>query len=209
MSSARLGGDQRRPDAGGWHTEFGAARAFLERLDAPKLAVPGDHDITPYNLLERFADSYARWRTMIGTETEPSWSDGVVAVLGLNTARRFGLNWDWSRGRVTRARLLRLIARLDAVPGGVVRVVVAHHPLLPPETEPETPVAGGAAAALAALTHHHVVLVLAGHLHRGYAGWRAQGARCRWCCRVAPRRRCACAVGRTPTIGLRWLRVAM
>ena len=61
------------------------------------------------------------------------------------------------------------------MPPGVARVVVAHHPLLPPEAEPETPVAGGAAAALAAMTHAHVVLVLAGHLHRGYARLAAAG----------------------------------
>jgi len=154
---------------GGRHSEFRAARAFINRLTAPTLAVPGNHDITPYNLPERFTNPYIRWRTEIDPETEPFWSDGTVAVIGLNTARRFSLQWDWSRGRVTRKRLLRLIARLDAVPDGVVRIVVAHHPLLPPETGPETPVAMGAARALAAFTQHHVALVLAGHLHRGYA----------------------------------------
>ncbi len=44
-----------------------------------------------------------------------------------------------------------------------------HHPLLPPEGAPQTPVAGGAMAALHALAAHNVSLVLAGHLHRGYA----------------------------------------
>ena len=154
---------------GARYSEFRGARAFMDRLTAPTLAVPGNHDIPPYQLLERFTDPYARWRATIGPETEPAWSDKAVAVVGLNTARRFGLNWDWSRGRVTRARLRRLIARLDAVPDGVARIVVAHHPLLPPETEPRTPVAGGAAGALAAMTLHHVVLVLAGHLHHGGA----------------------------------------
>jgi 3',5'-cyclic AMP phosphodiesterase CpdA len=90
-------------------------------------------------------------------------------VLGLNTARRIGLHWDWSHGRVTRPRLRRLVAKLDALPPGLVRVVVAHHPLLPPEAAPETRVVGGAAKALAAFSEHRVVLVLAGHLHRGYA----------------------------------------
>ena len=55
------------------------------------------------------------------------------------------------------------------MPEGVVRIVVAHHPLLPPETGIETPVAVGAARALAAMTQHDVTLVLAGHLHLGYA----------------------------------------
>ncbi len=97
------------------------------------------------------------------------WRDDRVAVVGLNTARRLGLHWDWSRGRVTHRRLRRLVDRFAAMPRELVRVVVAHHPLLPPEAEPLTPVAGGAARALAAFASSRVALVLAGHLHRGYA----------------------------------------
>lgn len=149
--------------------EFRAARAFVARLNAPTLAVPGNHDITPYRLLERFSDPYARWRAEIAAETEPSWHDDRVVVVGLNTARRIGLHWDWSRGRVTQVRLRRLLDRFAAAPPGLVRVVVAHHPLLPPEAAPNTPVAGGAGRALAALGAAGVSLVLAGHLHRGYA----------------------------------------
>jgi 3',5'-cyclic AMP phosphodiesterase CpdA len=154
---------------GGRRAEFRAARQFMDRLVAPKLAVPGNHDITPYHLVERFTDPYARWRADIDAETEPFWSDGTVAVIGLNTARRFSFNWDWSRGRVTDRRLRRLVRRLERVPEGVVRVVVAHHPLLPPQTAPETRVVDGAARALESLRDNKVALVLAGHLHRGYA----------------------------------------
>ena len=93
-----------------------------------------------------------------------------MAVVGLNSARRLGLHYDWSRGRVTRRRLAKLVARLDALPPGLMKIVVTHHPLLPPETLPNIPVAGGAATALAAFAAHGVCLVLAGHLHRGYAG---------------------------------------
>lgn len=154
---------------GGRHAEFRAARAFMDSLGVPVLAVPGNHDITPYNLMERFTDPYARWRRAIGAETEPAWMDAEVAVVGLNTARRFGLNLDWSRGRVTHRRLNRLVDRLNSAPADRARIVIAHHPLLPPEAAPTTVVAGGAAFALRTMAAHGVVLVLAGHLHRGYA----------------------------------------
>jgi len=149
--------------------EFRLARAFLDEVGAPALAVPGNHDLTPYRLWERFLDPYARWRRIIAAETEPVWRDGTVAVLGLNTARRFGFNPDWSRGRVTRPRLDSLLHRIATLPPGLVRVVVAHHPLVPPEAAPRTPLAGGAARALLALGQAGVALVLAGHLHRRYA----------------------------------------
>ncbi len=149
--------------------EFRAARRFMDALRAPSLAVPGNHDISPYNLVERFTDPYRRWRRLISPETAPMWRNGAVAVLGLNTARRGALTLDWSTGRVTRVRLRRLVRQLDALPNGLVRVVVMHHPLLPPEGAPEIRVAGGARAALRMLASQHVKLVLAGHLHRGYA----------------------------------------
>jgi 3',5'-cyclic AMP phosphodiesterase CpdA len=149
--------------------EFRAARAFLDSLAAPTLAVPGNHDITPYNLPERFADPYRRWRATIAPETEPTWQNEQVAVLGLNSAHRAGLHWDWSRGRVTGIRLERLLARLRALPAGLVRVVVAHHPLMPPEELPDMVVAGKARRALVGLAQAGVAVVLAGHVHRAYS----------------------------------------
>ncbi len=156
--------------------EFRAARAFLESLGVPTLAVPGNHDITPYRLFERFLAPYARWHQEISPQTEPVWQDGRVAVLGLNTARRMGPNLDWSRGRVSTLRLKHLVALLDAVPAGLMRIVGAHHPLLAPEGEVSRQVAGGSARALAAFARHKVRLVLAGHLHRSYARVGAAGA---------------------------------
>ena len=149
--------------------EFEAAKRFLLSLHAPTLTVPGNHDISPYNLLERFTDPYRRWRRLVSPETAPVWQNGQVAVLGLNSARRMGLTLDWSTGRVTQHRLRRLLRQLDALPAALTRIVVMHHPLLPPEGAPRTPVAGGAREALRAMAAHKVSLVLAGHLHRGYA----------------------------------------
>ncbi len=150
-------------------SEFRAARGFLDSLHAPTLTVPGNHDISPYNLVERFTDPYRRWRRLVSPETSPTWRNANVAVLGLNSARRMGLTFDWSTGRVTRHRLHRLLRTLDALPASMTKIVVMHHPLLPPEGAPQTPVAGGARAALRAMAAHNVSMVLAGHLHRGYA----------------------------------------
>ncbi len=156
--------------------EFRAAREFIDGLAAPVLAVPGNHDITPYDLRERFANPYGRWRDAIAPETEPVWRNSAVAVLGLNTAHRAGLHWDWSRGRVTPGRLRRLLDRLASLPPAVVRIVVAHHPLLAPEASPHAVVAGRAKAALAAFAEADVRLVLSGHVHRGYSRFGGGGA---------------------------------
>jgi 3',5'-cyclic AMP phosphodiesterase CpdA len=44
------------------HREYAAAAAFLRALPAPVLAVPGNHDVTAYDLIERFTDPWRRWR---------------------------------------------------------------------------------------------------------------------------------------------------
>jgi 3',5'-cyclic AMP phosphodiesterase CpdA len=149
--------------------EFRAARHFMQQCPVHVLSVPGNHDITPYRLDERFFDPYRRWRDEISIETEPSWQDETVAVQGLNTARRAGMHLDWSRGRVTKPRLAALISRLDQIDESLLRIVFAHHPLVPPDEAPDAQIVGGAARALAAYATHGVALVLSGHLHRSYA----------------------------------------
>jgi 3',5'-cyclic AMP phosphodiesterase CpdA len=147
--------------------EFEAARVFMGRLRAPVLAVPGNHDIVGYWMAERFLDPFARWRRFVGPETEPVFQDGRIGVVGLNTARRAGFYLDWSRGRVGQGRLARCLARLEALPPGLVRIVVAHHPFLPPRAAPESRLVGGAARALEGFARQGVRLVLSGHLHVG------------------------------------------
>lgn len=154
--------------------EYRAARAFLDRLRAPVLAVPGNHDITSYWLHERFLDPLGRWRRFIHQEPEPVWADEEIAVVGVNTASRAGELLDWSQGRVGETRLRRAVERLRAQPPHLFRIVVAHHPFLPPETAPETRLVRRAEAALAAFAREGVRMVLSGHLHLGYM--RARGA---------------------------------
>ncbi|HWX46758.1 MAG TPA: metallophosphoesterase [Roseomonas sp.] len=148
--------------------EYRAALRFMEKLKAPIIVVPGNHDITNYWPWERFLDPFGRWHRFVGGETEPIWRDEQIAVIGLNTVVRGGLNLSWEGGRVKTHRLKRLLRRLDELPPGLFRIVVAHHPFLAPEDAPDTPLARRAAPALEKLQHAGVRLILSGHLHRGY-----------------------------------------
>lgn len=154
--------------------EYRAARAFLDRLRAPVLAVPGNHDITSYWLHERFLDPLGRWRRFIAEEPEPVWIDDQIAVVGVNTTSRAGTVLDWSQGRVGQTRLRRAVERLQGLPDNLFRIIVAHHPFLPPEIAPETRLVGRAEAALAVFASQGVSMILSGHLHLGYM--RARGA---------------------------------
>jgi 3',5'-cyclic AMP phosphodiesterase CpdA len=148
--------------------EYRSAGAFLRSLDAPVLAVPGNHDITYIHLLQRFVDPYQRWRRYVSREIEPVWRNDEVAVIGLNTARSFSPGFDWSKGRFGHAQLRRLRQRAEALPKELTRIVVAHHPLYAPEAEPDLDTVGRADQALECFRGLGVRLVLSGHLHRGY-----------------------------------------
>lgn len=139
--------------------EYREAKAFLDRLPQPWIAVPGNHDISPFRLWQRFFHPFRRYRRYVAPETEPVFQDDEIAVICLNTVRTWAPETDWSQGKITRAQIKRTESRLDALPPGLFRIVVGHHPFMPPPWD----------EALAAFRRHGVGLTLAGHLHRGYA----------------------------------------
>ena len=149
--------------------EFMQARDFLDTLAVPWFAVPGNHDV-PKNLFRRFLDPYRLYRKFISTETDPFLEVGEVAFAGVNTSRRWRPELDWSQGSINRVQLERLEQRFFEAKPAALRVVVAHHPLLAPETLSEghqRPV-HRADLALETFARLGVRLVLSGHFHMSY-----------------------------------------
>jgi 3',5'-cyclic AMP phosphodiesterase CpdA len=146
--------------------QFAAARQFLDRLPFPRLVVPGNHDIPLFDIVTRFARPLARFRRYIDEDVNPFFATDAVAVVGLNTAR----STTWKDGRISLAQIEHLRRRLGPVPEHVSKVLVTHHPFLPPPGDPSPPLVGRAAEALQAAEACGVELLLAGHLHRGYNG---------------------------------------
>ncbi|AWN46903.1 metallophosphoesterase [Methylobacterium terrae] len=149
--------------------EWLEAKAFLDRLPHPWIAVPGNHDISPFRLWQRFFHPFRRYRRYVAPETEPAFQDEEIAVICLNTVRTWAPETDWSQGKITHGQIKRTEAKLDALPPGLFRIVVGHHPFMPPPWDEEARLVGRADEALDAFQRHGVGLTLAGHLHRGYA----------------------------------------
>ena len=106
---------------------------------------------------------------------EPPVNEGFVeidgvAVCGLRTSRRFSPDMNWSNGFLDRGQLRALEGRLGKASPGAVRVIVAHHPLLYPETgEPKRQRrVRRADRALEEFSRLGVRLVLSGHFHLSY-----------------------------------------
>jgi 3',5'-cyclic AMP phosphodiesterase CpdA len=145
--------------------EFLAARAFLDRLPAPWLVVPGNHDVPLYDVVRRFARPLHRYRAFITPDLSPVYRDGEIAVLGINTARSLTLK----HGRISESQVTNLRRQFGPA-GDVFKVVVTHHQFIPPPGAKAGRIVGRAEFALEALEACGVDLLLAGHLHRGYTG---------------------------------------
>ncbi len=147
-------------------SEFAAARAFLERIPFPKLIVPGNHDIPLYDVGRRFLRPLHRFRRYITPDLAPLYVDDEIAALGINTAR----SATWKNGRISLDQIRNLRTSLCPLPPHLFRVIVTHHPFLPPPNLPRTALVGRGPLALQMLQSCGADLLLAGHLHLGYTG---------------------------------------
>ena len=152
--------------------QFRAARAFVDRLPAPVVFAPGNHDVPLWRFWERTLAPFGAWRRHFAPELERHYEDAELAIVAVTTA----FAWTTKHGRLGRGQLAELERRLAAAPSGAARVVVAHHPLVAAAELGSEPVSGGAGRALALLAAHGVELVLAGHLHHGFVLAPAPGA---------------------------------
>ncbi len=154
----------------GTKEEFEQARAFLDTLTAPVFAVPGNHDVPAVNIVRRFLNPYGLYKKYISPDLEPYLERDGVVLVGMRTARRARLEWNWGHGTISRGQLEDLDERFSKASPDSVRVIVAHHPLLFP-TEPmvqKTKRVKRADEALATFAQLGVRLVLSGHFHLSY-----------------------------------------
>jgi 3',5'-cyclic AMP phosphodiesterase CpdA len=150
--------------------QFGAARRFLDALDARSLSIPGNHDVPLWNVAARFFTPLDRYKRFICVDLEPEYRDDEIVVVGVNTARSFA----WGEGRINRAQVDKLIDRLSAAPRDATRIVVTHHPFdLPPGIGDER-LLGRARAAMARLASAGADLFLSGHLHLSHVSHSAE-----------------------------------
>ena len=140
------------------HSQFEQARAFIDRIEAPSLIVPGNHDIPLYNPLLRWITPFARYRRWIGDQLEPEHNDPQMRVAGLNTVNPY----SGQRGLIRPRAVMRVCQTFAET--GPINILVAHHPL---EQGPDArkKLMRGASGAIDRLAGCGADIVLSGHLH--------------------------------------------
>lgn len=165
----------------GRRREFEKARAFFERLDAPVVASPGNHD-TPYaNLFSRLVTPWGRFAKRMGQSVVPRFRDPEVAVETFETARGLQIRLDWSLGRARPDQAREIASRLASEAGpDAARVVACHHPLVAPGGSTGRARTTYAEEAADIFARGGADLVLTGHLHQVFALKESRDAHACW-----------------------------
>ena len=148
-----------------FHWQFRKARGFLDRLPCPWVATPGNHDVPLLPLDERLHRPRARFARYIDPAPTPVRQAGEAWVAGLCTAH----GATWKDGRIAPDLLDEVCALIQAAPAGARRLVIAHHPFLPPPDAPDYRLVDGWEGGLRRLSAAGANIVLGGHIHRAYA----------------------------------------
>jgi 3',5'-cyclic AMP phosphodiesterase CpdA len=144
--------------------QFLAAKAFVDRLGAPVLAIPGNHDIALFDLWARLTGPYARYGAVFGHEIEPVHSSRDLLVVGVNTTRA----WRHKNGEVSAAQIDSVAKLLTAASPRQLRVVVVHQPAAVTQARDRPKLLRGHCVAKRAWSAAGADLVMGGHIHLPY-----------------------------------------
>lgn len=141
--------------------QFRAAKALVDRLGAPALVIPGNHDIALFDLWARLTKPYKRFATVFGSDLEPVHNSPDWLVVGVNTtrARRH------KHGEVSGPQIARVARLLATATPEQLRVVAVHQPAAVPHAGEQANLLRGHAEAARAWAHAGADLVLGGHIH--------------------------------------------
>jgi 3',5'-cyclic AMP phosphodiesterase CpdA len=146
-------------------SQFRAARAYLDRIPFPQLTVPGNHDIPLYDVVRRFVAPLYRYKKYITPNLAPRYDHDQFVVFGVNTARLM----TWKNGRISLDQIREIKAAFCSLSFEQFKVLVTHHPFVPPPNDPTPALVGRGPEAMDILDECGADLLLAGHLHRHYS----------------------------------------
>ena len=144
--------------------QFRAAQRFLRQLpEVPKIIVPGNHDVSTTNLMERALRPLARYRRYITDDLAPFYADDEVAIAGINTVRVLSTK----DGRINSRQVAAACEQMQRAPEQAVRVVVTHHPMDLPLEDRKHALVARSGMAIRQFARCGIDLFLSGHLHTG------------------------------------------
>ena len=141
-------------------TQFKAAKAFMDRMGAPAVVIPGNHDIALFDLWTRMTQPYGRFSAAFGPDLEPVYQSPDCLVVGVNTTRA----GRHKHGEVSASQMARVVSLLAAATPHQLCVVVVHQPVAVPVAGERANLLRGHEAATRVWAEAGADLVLGGHV---------------------------------------------
>ncbi len=138
----------------GYYSQFHRALEYLNMLESPLFAIPGNHDSRNVG--------YETFEELIGERSWVLTKDDDLAVIGLDSSGP-----DVDNGHIGRPQQLWMENQLDkCLANSIFSIVALHHHVIPvPKTGRERNVLSDAGDILQSLIDHNVDMVLCGHKH--------------------------------------------
>jgi 3',5'-cyclic AMP phosphodiesterase CpdA len=103
--------------------QFFACKQFLDSLNLPYLAVPGNHDIPLYHVWNRIFSPFARYQLFFGNLEETLETEHFY-IVGVNSIRRR----YHTRGHISLEQIQLIDAKLRQAPEHKLKIIAAHQP---------------------------------------------------------------------------------
>ncbi len=143
--------------------QFEAAADFLDRLDYPMIVIPGNHDISLFNIFRRFYRPLKKFFKYISDDIFPEYDDDDMAAVGVNTARSL----TWKGGRINEDQIREIENRFENK-DDKLKVLILHHNISPSPGKKKQSFIGRAEMLLKTINKSQIDLILAGHVHTAY-----------------------------------------
>jgi 3',5'-cyclic AMP phosphodiesterase CpdA len=144
------------------HRQFREAQAWLKRLTAPILLVPGNHDVLPWwRPGLRLFSPLARFGNYLGKETVRSFEKEGLAVLGINSAHGRTIKGGRIAPEVDRA----MATFFEEAGRSSFKVLVLHHHLVALKGLMPHDTAAFGTKTFETAARAGVDLILCGHIH--------------------------------------------
>lgn len=142
--------------------QYEDAADFLAQIKFPKIVVPGNHDISLWNLFRRFFNPLQRFKKYIHDDEFPFYEDNEITIVGINSARSLTI----MDGRVSLSQIQHLKNIFCNKSEPQFKAIVIHHNLIPSTDIKSHKILGRAGLMIAELNDCGIDMIFSGHLHK-------------------------------------------
>ncbi len=145
--------------------QYEIASDFLAEIKCPYIAVPGNHDISLWNIFRRFFNPLKRFKKYITEQEFPTYTDENMIVVGVNSARSLTL----ISGRISNKQIEYLKNLFCKISEPIFKAIVIHHNLIPSDSIRSHKLMGRSSKFISQLKDCGINMIFSGHIHQYYS----------------------------------------